>query len=93
MGRVLPFPCLAFRACVGNVRTQSLQDLWNAPFMLEVANARRRDLVACADCREQGICTYCMGRSWHATGDIRQPAPALCERAQRYRAAIEAQNE
>jgi len=82
------YPCLTFRLAAGNVRQTPLARIWNAPVLREIASLRRRDLLECAACETRGLCTFCPGRAWQATGDWRRRAEPLCAQARRRREAL-----
>lgn len=64
-------PCLSLDRPVGNVRENSLRDIWeSSPQLQQVRNIRFRDLCAkCDECEFLSSCTICMGRlgSDHST--------------------------
>jgi radical SAM protein with 4Fe4S-binding SPASM domain len=55
------FPCLAIRRAVGNLRDQTLRDIWAAPALDDVRRTRHGDLERCATCALAVYCSRCPG--------------------------------
>ncbi len=79
------FPCVLFRRKVGNLREQSLREIWHDksdPFLAELRAIRAEDVNTCPDCKIRKHCRRCPGVAWLETGKLREPAPSCCEIAE-----------
>jgi len=75
-------PCVQFPYPCGNVRHQSLADIWrHSPQMLEVRSIRLKDLHTCSSCDLVGGCTRCPGLAY-MEGDMRGPSAIDCEKSE-----------
>jgi AdoMet-dependent heme synthase len=69
------FPCTFLPIKVGNVREQSLRDIWcNSKVLNEL---RERELLKgkCGDCEYRQTCGGCRGRAYACTGDYLETDP------------------
>jgi radical SAM protein with 4Fe4S-binding SPASM domain len=59
------YPCAGWQNYVcGNLREQSLRDVWeNSPKVKYLRGLRRRDFPKCRDCRDSAFCAMCMVRN------------------------------
>jgi AdoMet-dependent heme synthase len=75
-------PCVQFPYSCGNVRHESLADIWErSPRMLEVRSIRLKDLHTCSSCDLLGGCTRCPGLAY-MEGDLRGPSSIDCEKSE-----------
>lgn len=75
-------PCVQFPYSCGDVRAQSLADIWQqSPQMLEVRSIRLKDLHTCSSCDLLGGCTRCPGLAY-MEGDLRGPSAIDCEKSE-----------
>ena len=63
-------PCMLLQVNLGNVRQQSIIDIWQKSSLLETL--RSRDLLKgeCGKCDYRDICAGCRGRAYVETGDM-----------------------
>ena len=75
-------PCVQFPYSCGNVRDESLTNIWRrSPHMLEVRSIRLKDLHTCSSCDLLGGCTRCPGLAF-MQGDLRGPSSIDCEKSE-----------
>jgi radical SAM protein with 4Fe4S-binding SPASM domain len=69
------YPCTFLPITVGNIRKQSLTDIWqNSPILKHLRN--RQNLKGeCAVCQYRGTCGGCRGRAYACTGDYLETDP------------------
>jgi radical SAM protein with 4Fe4S-binding SPASM domain len=68
-------PCMLLQVDLGNIREQSVRDIWeNSPIL---SRLRRRELLTggCAECTYRGTCSGCRGRAYEETGDMMAADP------------------
>ena len=66
------YPCTDHKHPVGNVREESLEDIWhNSPFLAELRRLRRRDRQGCLSCEFQPHCFHCHAQAYSEEGDPR----------------------
>jgi len=68
-------PCMLLQVDLGNVREQSIINIWEDSPVL--ATLRQRDLLKgdCGDCSYKVICSGCRGRAYEETGDMMAADP------------------
>jgi uncharacterized protein len=74
------YPCVRFGGdaafCLGDIRTQSLEEIINAPRRLAFLQPRVERIKRCADCQWRNLCNSgCPQHAYAATGAIDQPDP------------------
>jgi len=75
------FPCVQFPVACGNLRQQSLEDVWlHSKQMNQIRSIRVRDLHTCSGCNHVSGCTRCPGLAY-MEGDMRGPSSADCEKS------------
>lgn len=59
------YPCAGWQSrALGDVRTQSLKDIWeNSPEVKFLRGVRRKDFPECLDCEDRAFCAVCMVRN------------------------------
>ncbi len=69
------YPCTFLPITVGNIRKQSLTDIWqNSPVLKQLRN--RQNLKGeCGACQYRGTCGGCRGRAYACTGDYLETDP------------------
>lgn len=74
-------PCVAWPMALGNVRTQSLAQIWTEQEELqEIRGMRRKDLSGCNGCGLQTKCTFCPGKAYvENKGDWKSPFTLQCQ--------------
>lgn len=83
-GEVYPCPGWQTYHC-GNVKLESLEDIWkHSKKLAQLRALRRRDLKPCDTCTKREFCSPCMVRNANEspTGDPMEVAPYFCEVAQ-----------
>lgn len=78
-------PCVAFTQSVGNIRRQSLQDIWEgAPLLKKLRRTVFRNLCPeCGTCPYSEHCSVCMGDTY-SSQSILGPNPGACLLAQAF---------
>ena len=70
------WPCVVFPMALGNLREQSLADIWRGSAARQALVAwDNRQRATCNSCAGSGLCFYCPGDAYKHTGDFRN-APA-----------------
>jgi radical SAM protein with 4Fe4S-binding SPASM domain len=81
-------PCVALPLLAGNVRQQSLSNIWqDAPAFARVRSIRLRDIETCATCADLAACGRCPGSAMLEDGNLEGPSRAACTVAAARRAA------
>jgi radical SAM protein with 4Fe4S-binding SPASM domain len=73
------YPCTFLPVKIGNVREQSLADIWYNSKVLKELRQRRLLKNACGKCEYRGTCGGCRGRAYACTGDYLEADP-ICLR-------------
>lgn len=77
------YPCAGWQSRIlGNVREQSLRDVWeNSEEVLYLRRLRRRDFPKCLECADRPFCAMCMVRNANENpaGDPLVVNPHFCE--------------
>ena len=77
------FPCSQFPLLCGNLKENSLDEIWyNSPNMLEASNLRMSSLPVCSKCEIIDYCRYCPGLSILEEDDIMTPPSRCCKEAE-----------
>ncbi|MCX7840847.1 MAG: radical SAM protein [Anaerolineae bacterium] len=72
-------PCVQVRQRIGNVREQSLREIWQAASAWnELSHITLNDLPVCRVCELQTVCVRCHGLALLEDGDLRAPATVNC---------------
>ncbi len=72
-------PCVAWPMPVGNVCETSLVDIWrDAPGLVAVRAARRRDREGCSGCTFEKACLFCPGKAWVEQADWKRAFSLQC---------------
>ncbi len=70
------WPCVAFPMQLGQVREQPLAEIWNNSVQRQALAAwTNKDRVGCHTCAGNGLCFYCAGEAYKATGDFKIAPP------------------
>lgn len=86
------FPCAGWQSfVVGNLYTQSLEDIWfNSPKLLEVRAVTRKDFPKCLICDDREYCNICLVRNYNeSNGDMFAINPHNCKVARLNREMVE----
>jgi len=62
-------PCMLLQVKVGNVKEQSLADIWQNSDVLNNLRDRNKLKGVCGDCEHKTSCAGCRGRAFEETGD------------------------
>ena len=77
------FPCVQFPLLCGNLKENSLHEIWyNSPNMLEASSLRMSQLPVCSECKIIDYCRYCPGLSITEEDDIMAPPSRCCTEAE-----------
>lgn len=72
-------PCVQVRQRIGNVREQSLREIWRAASARnELSHITLNDLPVCRTCELQTVCVRCHGLALLEDGDLHAPATVNC---------------
>lgn len=72
------WPCVTFPLSLGNLREQSLAEIWaQSAVRKELLAFSNRDRHTCNSCAGSDSCAYCMGEAFSRTGDFRQAPPTF----------------
>lgn len=64
------YACNALLAEIGDVRKQSIKDIWeNSDELKKIRMYRVNDLIGCDDCEDRKYCSFCMGNALNETGN------------------------
>ncbi|MDI6723989.1 MAG: radical SAM protein [Methanobacterium sp.] len=76
------FPCSQFPLFCGNLKEESLNEIWyHSSGMLEASNLRMSNLPACSKCEIVDYCRYCPGLSILEENDLMEPSSRCCKEA------------
>ena len=76
------YPCLQVRSVAGNVRAQSVRDIWeSAPLWKELGTLTLGELPVCRSCELRSLCVRCHGLAQMENGNLRAPALVNCREA------------
>jgi len=79
------FPCVEWNELLGDIRKESLTDIWkNSSRLKEIQGLRIKDYKKCLSCRYLGICSICPGLNLRDNNDIYKPSELACQRARMY---------
>lgn len=84
------FPCLAIREPVGNIKQQTLADIWHSSVLDKIRNTRYCNVHGCRDCDLSGFCSHCAGIGWAECGEINRHSESECLVARATKRAYEA---
>ena len=69
------YPCTFLPVKVGNIREQSLTDIWRNSKVLNELRDRSLLKGKCGECEYRGTCGGCRGRAYACTGDYMETDP------------------
>lgn len=75
------YPCLIWRKALGNIREQTLQEIWHTtqePYLLTLRNAKAEDSAECYHCPSKKSCRRCPGSAFSEAGDFQAPVLSAC---------------
>ena len=76
------YPCVQVKTSAGNLREQSLREIWRqSPILRRMRNITRKDFKACATCAFRDFCVYCPGIALLEEGDLLKPPSVACREA------------
>jgi radical SAM protein with 4Fe4S-binding SPASM domain len=76
------FPCIMMRKSIGNIRENSLDDIWHqhpAPLLEQMRTMHSRDVKECYQCDLQEFCPRCPGVAYMETGNLISPVKSACK--------------
>lgn len=83
-------PCVVHPEIVGNVRTESIKQIWKTSEVLrELRNLSQKDFSQCSTCELRPYCQPCIGMNVVETGSITVPSPENCRIARNRKVAME----
>jgi len=83
------YPCLQVRTNAGNVRTQSIREIWEqSQVWQDLGHLTLNELPVCRTCELRHICVRCHGLAQMEDGDLRGPALVNCREALARRQAL-----
>jgi radical SAM protein with 4Fe4S-binding SPASM domain len=83
------FPCVELRRSAGNVRENSLEEIWKqSEVWPELSDLKVKDLPVCRACEIRTLCVRCHGLSFNESGDMKAPAKISCTEALARRQAL-----
>lgn len=86
------YPCMDLIPSLGNLRTQSLQAIWQGQEVQKIRNLRRFEDPICQVCPDQAHCSYCPSSALLDTGDPTKPSSTICTLARVRRQVWEERN-
>ena len=75
------FPCVLLREKLGNIRDESIEQIWHrnsSPFLAELRNLDESDFKECILCDYIDICPRCIGISYMESKNITKPPSTTC---------------
>ncbi|MBB6479625.1 radical SAM/SPASM domain-containing protein [Spirochaeta isovalerica] len=78
-------PCLMFRRPVGNIRKQTLKEIWHDdpdPYLIDLREMKDEDVEECYSCSRRDFCPRCPAMVYLDTGDIKKKSPNACRMAE-----------
>lgn len=73
------YPCDCMHEYVlGNVREQTLEEVWKGEKLNYLRSLKNRDFGACASCEKRPWCKVCPAANFNATGDLFTHHPNAC---------------
>jgi len=78
-------PCLQLGVKIGNIRKQSLRDIWSkSRWLIDWRKKTMADLHACRGCKYLKFCSRCPGISLQEKGNIDEPYTLACMLAKNF---------
>jgi radical SAM protein with 4Fe4S-binding SPASM domain len=75
-------PCVQIKTPAGNLRAQSLREIWReSPTLERMENITWSDFEACTACQYRDFCVSCMGIALLEQGDLFKPPSVACREA------------
>lgn len=75
------FPCIDWRVAVGDLREQSIAEIWeSSPELEKIRSLTLRDFTTCSTCPLVSVCPICPGQAAMHDGNTFTPSPAVCRR-------------
>ncbi|MGC8927836.1 MAG: radical SAM protein [Myxococcota bacterium] len=79
------FPCVEWNELLGDLRRESLIDIWrNSEKLRWIKSLRITDYKQCFSCKYLGVCSICPGLNLRDTDNIFKPSELACQRARMY---------
>jgi radical SAM protein with 4Fe4S-binding SPASM domain len=73
------YPCNVLNVSVGNLREQSVRDIWGSSVLQDLRSFGVCNLsLQCQNCESLSYCLYCPGASMRETGNMSFPIPDTC---------------
>lgn len=74
------FPCVFFRANLGNFLKTTLKEIWTCSDVIKLCrNFKSTNLKYCDKCKYKVACLPCIGENYNQNGDITIPADYCCK--------------
>jgi radical SAM protein with 4Fe4S-binding SPASM domain len=68
-------PCMLLQVRLGNIKEESIIDIWNESPILSKLRSRNLLEGGCGQCIHRDICAGCRGRAYEETGNMLAPDP------------------
>ena len=82
-------PCMEVRSRIGNLREQSLREIWEgAHIWTELGDLKLDSLPVCRECELRSLCVRCYGTALREQGNLFEPAMINCIEAVARRQAL-----
>lgn len=79
------YPCVEWNELIGDLRKESLIDIWKDSRRLkEIQALRIKDYKKCLSCKYLRVCSICPGLNLRDNNDIFTPSELACQRARMY---------
>lgn len=87
-------PCNALPYEIGNIREQTVRDIWyNSRALKKWQGTTRGDIKGCGDCQYAAFCNFCPGNAMQYSGDMLQRYEEACRQARVQYEAYMAENQ
>ena len=84
------FPCLEWEEPCGDLREQSLSEIWTtAEVFLRARSMTRASFSGCTSCENFSFCNICPGQAYRETGNFTGGSPTTCRDTTATRVAFE----
>jgi len=75
------FPCAMWRIPLGDLRQQTIQEIWNGEAVRKIRSIKVSDMLVCANCELVGYCSRCPGLVYTENGGISGRSSENCRLA------------
>lgn len=64
------YPCNLWFKKLGNIKNNSIQEIWNSKYLRDIKNTKWKDLHKCSNCDKKNFCIRCTGIVYSLKNDI-----------------------